>query len=184
MRFLLVQQPDLPNRTDELGNQFALFPAPEALGAADDYPPTEPAIAMEGDTDPDIYGTIVRRTGTVVNDNLGGPVDIVETSDNVLIWYKQRPAEMVTLGSELSWPDYLVRYVRYGVLARAFESNTDGKIKGLREYWDKRYLLGIEALKLFLRMRKADRNFRLIASDPGYDRRTRRPRLPDTYPPL
>ena len=170
-------------RWDDLSNEFALFPRPETRGA-DDNDTTETAIALEGDTVADEYGTIVRRTNSSTLENLGIGVDIVEADDNILLWYKQQPEPVTSGFSEPSWPEYMWRYIRYGVLAQAYRTNNDAKIKSLIDYWHQRYELGIKTIRLYMSMRKADRDYRLTSKDLGRQRVVKHPRLPSTYPPL
>ena len=138
-------------------------------------------LYVAGDTQGN-QGTIVASTDRLLSGDLGIAVDVIDTTDNLLLIYDVSPTEMSSLGDEPDWPAYLTRYVRHGTLERAYRSNNDGRIESLSRYWGMRYRLGVEALKHFMAMRRQDRDYRLATQVPVPVRRKRLPRLPAHYP--
>lgn len=176
-------EPHCYARTNELDNQIVLYPRPSTAGVNDDYD-SQTAINMDGDVVGTEQGVIIRRTGTVLGSDLGAAYDIVDAEDNLLLLYRERPQEMTATTDEIDIPAYLHKYIRSGVISAAYLANTDGKIPSLMDYWGQRYKLGVDATKRFLRMRKQDRDYRLMAQGASASKRRRHPRLPDSYPPI
>lgn len=108
--------------------------------------------------------------------------DIVDPDDNVLFIYTRTPTELTGPTDSSTFPDYLQKYIEYGVLERAYGADTDGQIPSLRDYWAYRKEIGINAIKKFMSMKRQDRDYRLVTKGaPGF-RTRRQPRLPDAYP--
>jgi len=96
--------------------------------------------------------------------------------------YDVDPTNIETASDDGDFPDFLKKYIRYGVISRAYGANTDGRIQSLSDYWSIRYLAGVEATKKFSRNRNNDRDYRLITGGASTRRTRRHPRLPSTYP--
>lgn len=176
-------EPDSYHRLDRINQCYYLYPRPSTV-TWNDVSGTGMATSVSGDTTDAEVGVVVRRTGSWLSDNLGLTVDVVDTEDNVLMVYDQLPTRMASMGDAPIWPSYLLKYVRYGVLSKAYQVNNDGRIESLASFWRMRYELGARAIKRFMRARREDRNYRLHT--PGTPRSVsrRHPRLPSTYPPI
>jgi hypothetical protein len=107
--------------------------------------------------------------------------DTIDVDYNLLVVMDQRPTDMEQSSDAPYIKDYIAKYLRYDVIANAYRTNTDGKIKSLADYWDARAKIGYEALKLYLSNRMQDRDYRLEMRTPPA-RQSRHPRLPDEYP--
>ncbi len=164
-------------------NQFMLFPKPSSV-TWDDTAGTGMATSVSGDTTGSETGIITQRTGNVLSAESGIATEVLDSVDNVLLIFDVAPVEVTGFADELDFPFFLTKYVRYGVLARAFMANTDGYIPSLANYWNQRYELGIKAIKRFRSNKTRDRN-RVLSSEDISSRRTiRHPRLPDGYPAI
>jgi len=166
---------------DDLDKSYVLYPKPSAA-FADDLSGEGPAFFIDGDTEDTDLGTIAVRTGSDESSNIGASVDIVGVTDNVFMVFDVNPTDMETLSDEPTFPRFMRKYVRYGVLARAFMANTDGRIKSLADLWSSRYALGINVLKRYMRNRSTDRDYRLTTKGVTGRISRRHPRLPSTYP--
>ena len=166
---------------DDIENQIVLWPRPSTADWRDGMEDAGMVTHIEDDTNAVDLGTMVRRTGSFMSQDTGIAVDVIELADNILIAHDIDPTEVTSLGSEIDWPDFMTRYVRFGVLQRAYRANTDGQNTALATFWQDRYGLGVEAIKQF-RKKKTVRNRRLGTST--VRRRDRRPRLPDTFPAI
>jgi hypothetical protein len=109
-------------------------------------------------------------------------VDVIGTEDNVFMVYDVCPRDVESDNDALEFPDYLSRYVRFGVVSRAYDAETDGRIPTLSKLWADRYKAGISTVKRFVRNRKQDRDYRLTTKPQSSRLRSRHPRLPSTYP--
>lgn len=167
-------------RPDELENAFVLYPTPNVANWLDE-PGGGMALFDEDDVLNQEVGTVVARDDTYLSSNVGIAIDIVDTVNNVFMVYQYNPTDLVDVQDESDFPEYLRKYIEYGVIARAFRANNDGKIRSLAEYWEYRYQLGIQLIKKFKNKRQQDRNYKLKG---GMIRRHRRkhPRLPSHYP--
>ncbi len=113
----------------------------------------------------------------------GVSIDAITTIDNVFMVYDVSPLEVQTETDPTDWPQFLQKYVRYGVVARAYGANTDGRIPSLSQYWLRRYLGGVKVIEKFKINRRNDRDYSLTTKGiPAKRARRRLPRLPDTYP--
>ena len=127
-------------------------------------------------------GIITQRTGNLLSSESGIATEVLDTEDNVLLVYNVTPTEVEGTGDDFDFPDFLTKYVRYGVLSRAFNANTDGYIPSLANYWNQRYQLGIQAIKRFRSNKTRDRNRTFVSENLSARRTIRHPRLPDGYP--
>jgi hypothetical protein len=171
-------------RDDATSPAYYLYPRPSTDGA--NYLSGEgPVQYVGGDTLGSEYGVTTLRTTGATDGETGIAVDVVDAADNVLMVYEARPRQVATPGDLLDWPDWALRYVRYGTLERLYRVQGDGQIESLALYWGSRYELGLEALKRYARMRHEDRDYRLATKgvEPSGARR-RGPRLPPEYPPI
>jgi hypothetical protein len=109
-------------------------------------------------------------------------VDIVDTVSNVFMVYAVSPIDMIAGGDEPDFPVFLRKYIRAGVISRAYAGNNDGRIRSLGDYWAMRYNLGVEFTKRYRRNRQQDRDYRLTTHGMPARRSYRHPRLPDGYP--
>jgi hypothetical protein len=108
----------------------------------------------------------------------------ISTEDNLFLIYKYHPKPVVDVADDLTdFPEYILHIVRAATLERAYGADTDGYIPSLREYWKLRKDIGIETIKVFMRKRSVDRDYRFgsYQSTSG-DRRW--PKLPAGYPAL
>lgn len=118
------------------------------------------------------------------NQDLGIVTDAVDADDNVLFIYRKNPTDIENTSDQSDFPDFLRKYLSYGVLERAYMADTDGQIKSLWEYWAMRKKAGIEAVKTFMRKRRQDRDYRLTTKGVPPGRTRRDPRLPEHYPAI
>jgi hypothetical protein len=162
-------------------DQYVLYPRPSS-GFANELDGEGMALFADGDTEDTTSGTVAVRS-TSFDAGAGMSVDIVDAADNLFLVYRASPTDMATAADEGDFPLFLVKYLIYGVVARAYAANTDGRIPSLGVYWKSRYELGISFTRRYIRNKRQDRDYRMVT--PGVHGRSRRlPRLPDTYPPL
>jgi len=173
-------------RPDELSDCFVLYPRPTTANWTDGQ---GTAHYANGDSLNDEDGSVSRRTGTYISSQDGLTVDIIDLDDNVFLVYEKNLTDLETnldganAYQESDLPSFMRKYVEYGVLARAFRANTDGRIESLADYWQQRYELGVQALKKYKFLRKTDRNYCLSSKDYHSTRTRKQLRLPSTYPP-
>lgn len=164
--------------TDDVDNSYVLYPRPSTAWR-NEISGDGVAFFADGDTENVTTGTIAVRSETYDGGELAA-VDIVEVTDNVLMVYGVTPTEVRTLSDEPDFPDFLRKYVRYGVIARAYGGNNDGRIRSLSDLWTLRYEIGVKLVRKYVRNRRNDRDYRLMS---GATRlRVRHPKLPSTYP--
>ena len=108
----------------------------------------------------------------------------LDLADNLCMVFDKVPTELTATTDESDYIEPLQKYIEYGVLERAYGSNTDGKIESLRDYWGYRKKVGIEAVKAFGRLKRMDRQINLTSPDIPAKRTHRHPRLPDAYPAI
>ncbi len=103
----------------------------------------------------------------------------VPEDDTIFLYYRQRPPEPQGWGDDAVWPSFLLKYVRYGVLARAYRANTDGRIPSLASFWGERYQIGVKAVERYAlnRISAVRRGLRMPRRP-----QKRLPKLPSTYP--
>ena len=142
---------------------------------------SEFGIALyDDDGDTDDFGIVV--DDGYVEGLSGASTDILDLEDNLFMVFSRIPQDLVELDDESDYPEFLRKYIEYGVLEQAYAANTDGKIESLEDYWGWRKQLAYKALKLFKSKKWADRDFRFRTKDLPARVSRRRPRLPDAYP--
>lgn len=137
-------------------------------------------LYVAGDTTTGV-GVINNYTAALFSQETGLAVEVLDDHDNFLLIYDITPDDIVEDTDESDFPSFMQKYIEYGVIARAYGANTDGKIQSLADYWGMRYEAGISIIKRYMGKKMADRDFRLTISH-GRAINKRHPRLPDTYP--
>lgn len=166
---------------DDTDNSYVLYPRPN-VGFQSDPDGDGVAFYASGDTESDETGVIAVRDDSTPSAVVGASVDIVHTENNVFMVYEVSPNDIETSSDEPDYPAFLCKYIRYGVLSRAYGGNTDGKIQSLSDYWGVRFDLGVECAKRYVRNRRQDRDYRLVTQGMAPRRSLRHPRLPSAYP--
>jgi hypothetical protein len=166
---------------DDLSQEFYLYPRPAAVW--DDVDGSGVVVHTDFATEDSETGTIVDATGAETSQNEGAAIDYLRADDNVLLVYRNRTEDIAENADEPGIPRYLQKYIEYGVIARAYKANTDGKIQSLADYWDWRKSISKEVLLRLRYKRLQDRDFRLTGGRPPV-RQRRGPKLPSTYPPV
>ena len=159
-------------------DQYVLYPRP-SVGFVNELDGEGMALFASGDTEDGATGVIAVRS-TSFDGGAGMSVDIIDTTDNLFMVYRMSPTDMVDASDEGDFPTFLVKYLIYGTVSRAYTANTDGRIPSLGVYWKGRYEIGISFTKRYIRNKRQDRDYRMT-TDSAIGRR-RLPRLPDTYP--
>ena len=168
---------------DEVDNSYVLYPRP-SVSFANDIVGEGVAFYAAGDTESDTTGIIATRDDSTPSASFGASVDIVGTVDQVFLVYDVSPNDVANYDDEPDFPEFLRKYIRYGTVARAYGSNTDGRIQSLADYWQTRYDVGVRFIKQYVRNRRQDRNYRLTTKVVESRRNRRLPRLPDGYPAI
>lgn len=106
----------------------------------------------------------------------------LDVDSNLLAIFEIDPTELTTDEDEPDYKSYQQKYIEYGVIARAYGANTDGRIASLADYWTYRKKTGERVLNIFKSRRREDRDYRLTTKDAFSIRSRRHPRLPDAYP--
>lgn len=166
---------------DDVGNKYVLYPRP-STSFVNEAQGDGVAFYADGDTEDVTTGTIAVRAGSVDSAEIGAAVDIVDDQSSVFMVYEVSPTDVSSGADEPDFPIFLRKYIRYGVISRAYGGNNDGRIKSLADYWGMRYNLGVEYGKKFKRNRHTDRDYRLVTGRTPSQRTRRHPRLPDHYP--
>lgn len=109
-------------------------------------------------------------------------VTTINPTGNLVVFFVKHATDIEEETDESLLPSFLQKYVEYGVISRAYKSNTDGRIQSLADYWDLRKKAGIVAIKRFMTKRLADREYRLESARMNSGGKYRHPRLPDEYP--
>jgi hypothetical protein len=164
---------------DELDNSLTLYPRPTQANWIDGN-----GVAQFGDEDTvnSEAGTILRRYDTTLSQDGGIAVDIIDAEYNVFLVYEQNTADLTSINDSSPFPVYLRKYIEYGVLAKAYGANTDGRIRSLAEYWENRFEIGIKAIKKLQTKRFADRQYFMKTKGAYSYSKPSHPRLPSTYP--
>lgn len=165
---------------DETDNSYVLYPRPSA-SFYNELAGEGMALYADEDTEDTATGQIAVRLSSSDSD-LGLSLDIVDTTNNVFMVFSVAPTDMQTASDESDFPRFLQKYIRFGVISRAYGGNNDGRIRSLSDYWGTRYAMGIELTKRFMRSRRQDRDYRLTTKGAVPRRLHRHPRLPDGYP--
>lgn len=168
---------------ESLDKSYVLYPRP-STAFVDEVTGDGVAFFVEDDSEDTDVGTIAVRTGSSESGNIGASVDVVGLTNNVLMVYSVNPSEVSALTDEPDYPQFLRKYVRYGVLARAYDANTDGYIPSLAKMWAERYRVGLQVVKRYMSNRSNDRDYRLMTKQSTSRSRRRQPKLPATYPPV
>jgi len=160
-------------------DQYVLYPRP-SVSFVNELDGEGVATFADGDTEDVTTGTVGIRTASY-DAGEGASIDIIDSADNLFVVYRVRPTDMQSTADEPDFPGFLRKYIRAGVVGRAYAANTDGRIRSLGDLWEARYELGIEVARRYLRNKRQDRDYRL--GGPPAPRPTRSTlRLPDTYP--
>lgn len=138
---------------------------------------------LSGDTT-DLLGTIIEREGSLLSQESGLTVDILDATNDFFLIYDMEPADISNEADESDYPIFIRKYIEHGVLRDAYGALTDGRIESLRQYWDQRFEIGIEAIKRYLLLRRQDRDYRLVTRQIPLRRSIRHPTLPSTYPAI
>ena len=168
---------------DHMDNSYVLYPRP-SVSFADDIDGEGVAFYASGDTESDATGIIAVRDDSTPSASFGASVDIIGTVDQIFMVYDVSPNDVANADDEPDFPEFIRKYIRYGVVSRAYGSNTDGRIQSLSDYWQTRYNVGIRFVKQYVRNRRQDREYRLTTKVVRPRRNIRLPRLPDGYPAI
>lgn len=166
---------------ESLDKSYVLYPRP-GTAFVDEISGDGIAFFVEDDSEDESVGTIAVRTGSSETSNVGASVDVVGLEDNVLLIYDVNPTDIASISDESDFPVFLRKYVRFGVISRAYDANTDGRIPSLARLWAMRYELGVKVIKRYMLSKANDRDYRLMTKPGGRRVQRRLPRLPDTYP--
>ena len=167
---------------DDLDDSYVLYPQPTVSFADEVDNLSGPAWFIDDDTETTTTGTVAVREGDFASGNVGASFDIIGLTNNVFMIYDVDPVDIEIISDEGDYPEFLRKYIRYGVISRAYGANTDGRIRSMSDYWSERYTAGILAVKKFSNNKRTDRNYRLITKGAIQRRHRRHPRLPSAYP--
>ena len=151
-------QPFFYWRDQTESNTIYLYPTPSSIEWQDDE-------AEEADPDEAAYGSTT-----------------LDVDNNLLAVFETDPTELEEDEDESDYKSFHQKYLEYGVIARAYGANTDGRIQSLADYWEYRRRMGIKILNIYKSRRREDREYRLEPHDTYSSRHRRHPRLPDAYP--
>jgi hypothetical protein len=73
-----------------------------------------------------------------------GYKEVPQVNNTAELWYSEASSSTLVLTSTLLVPDYLSQYIKYGVLARAFQKDGEYRDPQRAEYFEKRYDLGVQ----------------------------------------
>lgn len=158
-------------RPDDYSNIFYLYPRPSSITIQ------EPDVT---DSFTDTGGINSSAEAWLDETDYGLVTDVVSTADALFTVYTAQPDDISETTDESAFPDYLVKYVEYATLERAYGSDTDGFIPSLRDYWKVRKEIGLKALLRLQRMTLGDRDY-VLGGQPK-PTSSKRLRLPDGYP--
>ena len=161
---------------DEERNQFIPYPRPSDVTWDD---------MTLADMLDDTGGIVTWDEAALDESNIGMVTDTIDTSASFFSVFEAIPADVPDnpsdwITTEIDWPAYLVKYIRFGTLERCYGADTDGFIPSLRDFWNQRKELGINAIKRFKYMRRQDRSYRMVGGTSTSN--SRHPRLPSEYP--
>ena len=175
-------EPQAYFRDDEVENEFVVWPRPSTASWVD-VAGTGMVDSIGDESVSAEIGALVYSEDYETTVDRGITIDSVDVDDSLLLFMDVEPLEPSSGGDELSYPQYLTRYIRFGVLARAYAANTDGRIESLARLWSQRYEIGVKDVGRFMAKRRQDRDFRMVTQgEPTGRRKPRLPRLPDGYP--
>jgi len=139
-------------------------------------------LFSDGDTiDSELGGVVLADGGEDLSDS-GLAVDAISSTDNILFVYHKNTTDLASDDDESDLPDFISKYVVFGVLERAFMANTDGRLPTLAAYWSRRKEIGFKLIAKFLAKRTTDRVVKLRTPGCPAQIARRHPRLPDSYP--
>jgi len=175
-------------RADEYENTMILYPRPgsvtwdEAFWLLDDA-----SESFDDDDDSGSQGIHTFREDGFDEQDTGIIWDMVDIDGQLFMIFQALPDtvedDTESWDDELSsWPPYMIPVVEYATLERCYGADTDGFIPSLRDYWELRKKIGIEAIKQFKIKRLADRDYRMGGRLKPV--RSRHPRLPSGYPAI
>jgi hypothetical protein len=171
-------------RDDEVSNHFSVWPRPSTATWID-IDGAGMVTFIDGESVTSEVGAIIHAQDYVTLADAGVAVDVVDADGAITLVMDLEPREPGSLGDKLSYPQYLTRYIRFGVLGRAYGANTDGRITSLGKFWTARYEVGIRDIKRFMSKRRQDRDYRFVTQNvPARSAPPRQPRLPDGYPAI
>ena len=174
-------EPSAYSRTDEYSNNWFLYPRPSTV-ANNDSDGYGMVTSVSGDTTGSETGFLTQRTSTVLSEESGLAVDVLEGDNQIMIYYDVQMPDVESLGDALEWPAYLLKYVRHGAVAKAFGANTDGRIPELEAFWGQRYEIGVRLVAALVTKRKSDVDYRMRTQGVPARRHRRHPKLPSSYP--
>ena len=152
--------PEFYHRDEKLSNRFFLYPTPNSVtwvsGQTVDADPDEAAYASSS----------------------------LNVDNNLLIVFDKDPTQATGTDSTSDFPAYLRKYIEYGVIARAYGANTDGRIPSLSEYWRMRKKVGQGLIERYLSNRRSDRQYQLNSSGAPRLRSVKHPRMPSAFASL
>jgi hypothetical protein len=138
-------------RPDAEGNEIVPYPMPSS-------------IVFQEEADSDIFddaGGLITLEDETESASWGIATNIVEAEDALFLVYSYLPYDIANWHDESEWPDWMLKYIEYGTLERAFGADTDGYIPSLRDYWKLRKEIGLKMIAKFKRMSSQDRDYRL-----------------------
>jgi len=166
-------------RPDKVTNQFVMYRRPSSMTWDDINLLRSPLDSF------DDAGGIKTWAEADLDEKAEGVItDTIATDGKVFMVFEAMPGDISESPGdwyqELSIPDWMSKYLRYGTLERCYGANTDGFIPSLRDYWRLRKEIGLKAIKKYKSLRRTDRDYRLG----GGIQRSAKPtgRLPSTYP--
>lgn len=163
---------------DDTDNSYVLYPRP-SVAWVNEIDGDGVALFADGDTEDTTTGTIAVRSGSY-DTGTGAAVDIVDVEDSLFMVYEVVPTEISSHADVPDYPEFLRKYIRFGVISRAYGGNNDGRIRSLSDLWALRYEMGVRATRRYVLNRRQDRDYRLGGGRSVY--RSRHPKLPSTYP--
>ena len=159
-------------RPDEYSYKMILYPAPAGVIWQDDV--ITPGLSdTEGLADPSL---LLRSS------DLGITTETINLDSALFVVYDAVPYAIESVSDEIPCPDWIVRYVEYAALERAFGADTDGCIPSLKDLWQKRKEVGIKILQKMKRQRNSDQEYRL--GGPPRIPHSKGGSLPAGYPPV
>ena len=163
---------------DEYENTFVLYPRPSSITWDDDSLLESPLDSFD-----DAGGIITWTEAALDETDTGIITETVDADGNIFAIFESLPQDVPVSDwaeTEIDWPEFLVKYIRFGALERCYGADTDGFIPSLRDFWKLRKEAGVKAMKRYKALRSTDRDYQLGG-------RMRQPvarhsRLPAGYP--
>lgn len=165
-------------RLDDYENTFVLYPRPTSITWDDDSLLESPLDSFD-----DAGGIITWTESALDETDTGIITETVDSEGHIFALFDKLPADVPESGWDeagIDWPEFLVRYIRFGTLERCFGADTDGFIPSLRDYWRLRKEAGIRAMKRYKAMRSGDRDYQLGGK--MRPQGSRHAKLPSGYP--